>query len=153
MGWGGDPDYDHPDMHGSLFPGAREVCIDARRAALCHRGEAGPGTSGDSVTEALADALCPPCLERMEIRSGSEWPSIPLLEGPHTTRTVWQWLLFVLILARDSQYTFEICDGLEKRVSWRRLPADGTPEHHDAKLSTINALLWNQGSVAQYYMP
>jgi len=124
------------------------VCIDARRVIFCHTDDAGLGTGGVSVVNALADTLCPPCLERMEIRSGSEWPSIPMLEDPYTARTVWQWLLFVLILARDSQYTFEICDGLEKRVSWRRLPVEGTAEHHDAKRSTLRVMLWTQENVA-----
>ncbi len=139
------------DMPGSLFPGAREVRIDTRRMEIQHNDDEGDlmdvdvAEAAEAIVDAIADMLCPPCLERMEIKSGSEFPCIWILENgdtPLANRRVWQWVMGKLIRAHMSQFAFEVHDGLQKEVAWRRLPAPGTPEHDAASALTAKALEW-----------
>ena len=86
------------DMPAGLFPGAREVRIDTRRVDVKHVNNEGGdmvvGEPADAVMDALVDMLCPPGLERMDIKSGSEFPHVWLLEDVHAgvpgaDRRVW----------------------------------------------------------------
>ncbi len=62
-----------PETPCSAFPGANEVRMIARSVHL--RYVNGDDDYGELLSaEALADVLCPGCLERMVIRSGGEFP-------------------------------------------------------------------------------
>ena len=129
------------------------MCIDARRVIFCHTDDAGLGTGGVSVVNALADTLCPPCLERMVIKSGSEFPSIWVLENsdlPLTNRRIWQWVMMELMRAHMFQFAFEVHDGPQKEVGWWRLPAPGTPEHDAARMLTVKAIEWVAAKVESW---
>ncbi len=68
------------DTPGGLLPGAREVRIDTRRVDIQHAdNERGGylvfGEPAEAVMDAFVDMLCPPGLERMEIKSGNEFPA------------------------------------------------------------------------------
>ncbi len=136
------------DMPGSMFPGAREVRIDARRVEIQHMTEGGNvavAAPAEAVLDAVASMLCPPCLERMEIKSGSEFPSIWVLENSHmplTNRRAWQWVMMELVRAHMFQFAFEVQDGAQKEVGWWRLPAPGTPERDAACMQTAKVLEW-----------
>jgi len=131
-----------------LFRGARVVRIDTRMLHIHHvdREFASLVEIADAIVGVLADQLCPPCLERMVVRSGSEFPSIWILENtgiPGVNRCVWQGLMNTLIHAHRSQFAFEVRDGLQKEVAWWRLPAPRTPEHDAATALTAKALEWS----------
>ncbi len=139
------------DTPGSLFPGAREVRIDTRRMEIQHvdreSGDTGMGVvePAKAIVDALVNMLCPPCLERMEIKSGSDFPSIWVLENSHmplTNRRAWQWVMMELVRAHMFQFAFEVQDGAQKEVGWWRLPAPGTPERDAACMQTAKVLEW-----------
>jgi hypothetical protein len=109
--------------------GMREVRILARFVAMCYHSCAGEERIGP---EALLDLLCPPCMESMEIRSGSDYPTIGQLPGQHNIPNAWRIVMRKMMHAYGSQFAFEVDDGPQKRAAWRRWPAQGTQEHDTA---------------------
>jgi len=108
------------------------------------------GEPAEAIMDTFVGMLCPPCLERMEIKSGNEFPMIWLLEEmgmPGAYRRVWQWLMGKLIRAHGSQFAFEVRDGQQKEAAWWRLPAPGTPEYDAASVLTADALEWASAGV------
>ena len=99
----------------------------------------------EAVVDAVADMLCPPCLERMVIKSGPQFLGIVALgifDASFGNRRVWQWVMRKLIHAHMGQFAFEVHDGEQKEVAWWRLPALGTREHDAASLLTEETLAW-----------
>ena len=55
----------------------------------------------------------------------------------------WKEVLCALIEERADLYAFEVSDGeVEKRVAWRRWPAQGTPEFETALGMHEHAVQW-----------
>ncbi len=117
-----------PTLSRSPLVGTREVRIDARCVTIRYMSCAGEEDIG---LEAFLDLLYPPCLESMEIISGSEYPMIGKYPG-EPIPNAWRLLLRKMMSAYGSQFAFEIDDGPHKRAAWRRWPAPGTPEHDAA---------------------
>ncbi len=132
---------DVPDAHTvspgtscTAFPGAKEVRIYARDVHLWDYAD------GRLSAEALADALCPPCLERMVIGSGREFPSF--FHMGEMCNVPWRLVMRCLMHAREGRFAFEVIDGVQKQVAWRRWPAPGTPEHGAAGRLHARAAAW-----------
>jgi hypothetical protein len=111
-----------------MFTGMKDVRINARNVTMCHysRAREEPGF------EALVDLLCPPCLDSMEIYSGTNYPTIGQYPGLHAIPNAWRLMMQKMISGYGQRFAFEIDDGLQKRAAWRRWPAPGTREHHAA---------------------
>ncbi len=132
-----------PDAHivspGTLrgaFPGAKDVRIFAREVVLWHYAD------GQLSAEALADALCPPCLERMVIGSGREFPSFFHMGGEQIHNAPWRLVMRFLMHACEGRFAFEVTDGVQKQVAWRRWPAPGTRERAAARRLQEQAAAW-----------
>jgi len=123
-----------PGTPRTAFPGAKEVRIFAREVHVYDY------VDGRLSAEALADALCPPCLERMVIGSGREFPSFFHL-GERCT-VPWRLVMRCLMHVRKGHFAFEVTDGAQKQVAWRRWPASGTPEHGAANRLHARAAAW-----------
>jgi len=127
----------HPHLPSSTFTDIGEVRIDARYITVCNSTCAGEEISG---LEALLDLLFPPCLERVDIVSGSDYPNVWLKE--QRDEPDWRLVMRKMIDAYGSQFAFEIDDRLQKRVLWRRWPAPGTQEHDAACRLHAEAAHW-----------
>ncbi len=112
------------------YIGTRDVRIDARGVSMCYYHRAGEQQLG--LEKALIDLLCPPCLDSMEIISGTNYPTIGQYPGQHDIPNAWRLVMHKMMMAYGSKFAFQIDDGRQKRAAWRRWPAPGTQEHHAA---------------------
>jgi len=119
----------------TAFPGATEVRIFAREVHIYNL-----YSDGELSAEALADALCPPCLERMLIGSGREFPSF--FHMGQMRLIPWRLVMRCLMHVREGLFAFQVIDKVQKQVSWRRWPALGTPEHGAATRLHAQAAAW-----------
>jgi len=86
--------------------------------------------------------LCPASLECMEITSRSHYPSIEQQVGERKIPNAWRLVMRKMIDAHGTQFAFEIDDGLQKRVLWRRWPAPGMQEYQAACRLHAEAAHW-----------
>jgi hypothetical protein len=129
----------HPhSLPRTIFAGTRVVRIDANDIQIFCMSRAGEMKLG---LEALADSLCPPCLQSMEFISGSQYPGIHLNED-YNVPDGWQSVVRKMIEAYGSKFAFEVNHGSPKRAAWRRWPAPGTQEHDAACRLHIEAKSW-----------
>ena len=123
----------------STLTGIREVRIDACCVTTSYL--SCPGEELSSL-EVFVDLLCPASLEYMEITSGSHYPSIEQQVGERKIPNAWRLVMRKMIDAHGTQFAFEIDDGLQKRVLWRRWPAPGMQEYQAACRLHAEAAHW-----------